>query len=92
MDKIINKLVYLGGIYMKKYKRKIALLIVMVFVFSIVMLGIIRMMDTREVNAEEISTACPVSWQNNQKNGPQKDGCKPPSRGQEPSPPALRFV
>ena len=40
---------------MKKYRRKIALLIVMVFVFSIVMLGIIRMMDSREVNAEEIS-------------------------------------
>jgi len=55
VDKIINKLVYLGGNIMKKYRKKIALLIVMVFVFSIVMLGIIRMMDSREVNAEEIS-------------------------------------
>ena len=40
---------------MKKYRRKIALLIVMVFVFSVVMLGIIRMVNSREVNAEEIS-------------------------------------
>ncbi|WBW98465.1 stage II sporulation protein R [Oceanirhabdus sp. W0125-5] len=40
---------------MRKYRTKIALIIVMVFVVSIIMLGIIRIMDSREVNAEEIS-------------------------------------